>query len=78
MGMARGGDATGAQGEITKLQSLREELVRLKDDYWAEQVEIQRQAALAWVAKSTLCMYAGRLVWMRAQEWTRSPMCRWG
>ena len=52
MGMARGGDVTGAQGEILKLQSLREELVRLKDHYWAEQVEIQRQAASAWVAQA--------------------------
>jgi hypothetical protein len=52
MGRARGGDVTGAEGEIATLQSLREELVRLKDDYWAEQVEIQRQAALAWVAQA--------------------------
>jgi hypothetical protein len=51
MGMALGGDVTGAQGEIAKLRSLGEELVRLKDNYWAEQVEIQRQAALAWVAQ---------------------------
>ena len=43
---------TGAKGEIATLQSLREELVRLKDDYWAEQVEIQRQTALAWVAQA--------------------------
>jgi len=52
MGQARGGDVTAARGEIATLQSLREELVRLKDDYWAEQVEIQRQAALAWVAQA--------------------------
>ena len=52
MGQARGGDVTGARREIATLQSLREELVRLKDDYWAEQVEIQRQAALAWVAQA--------------------------
>ena len=52
MGMARSGDATGAKGEIGKLQSLREELVRMKDTYWAEQVEIQRQAALAWVEQA--------------------------
>jgi tetratricopeptide (TPR) repeat protein len=52
MGMARGSDVTGARGEIATLQSLREELVRLKDNYWAEQVEIQRQAALAWVAQA--------------------------
>ena len=45
MGKARGGDVTGARGEIATLQSLREELVRLKDNYWAEQVEIQRRGA---------------------------------
>jgi hypothetical protein len=50
MGLARLGDVESAQREIAKLQSLKDELVRLKDPYWAEQVDIQHKAASAWVA----------------------------
>ena len=32
------------------LQLLRDELIRSNQDYWAEQLEIQRKAANAWVA----------------------------
>src|SRR5207249_394240 len=33
-----------------KLQALRDSLVQTKNAYWADQVEIQRRAALGWVA----------------------------
>ena len=36
----------------SKLQALRDALSQAKNAYWAEQVEIQRQAATAWVARA--------------------------
>jgi hypothetical protein len=50
MGSARSGDLPGARKNIEQLHSLKEGLVQAKQDYWAEQVEIQRSAATAWVA----------------------------
>jgi tetratricopeptide (TPR) repeat protein len=50
MGFAQLGDAANARKEIERLQSLREELLNRKDNYWAEQVDIQHKAAKAWVA----------------------------
>ena len=35
---------------ISALQKLQAELVDLKDPYWAEQVDIQVKAAMAWVS----------------------------
>jgi tetratricopeptide (TPR) repeat protein len=52
MGAARNGDVTGARNDIEQLRSLEEALVKSKDDYWAEQVKIQRLAAEAWVASA--------------------------
>lgn len=52
MGLARLGDSVHAREEIEMLRSLRDELTQLKQDYWAEQIEIQRTAAAAWVALS--------------------------
>jgi hypothetical protein len=48
MGAARSGDEAGAREEIEQLQGLRESLKQAQDDYWTEQVEIQRLAAEAW------------------------------
>ena len=50
MGYAKLRDTANATKEINALQTLREELLSLKNPYWAEQVDIQRTAAMAWAA----------------------------
>ena len=50
MGAARKGDVVSAQKDIVQLQSLKDTLLKTKQEYWADQVEIQRRAAVAWVA----------------------------
>jgi len=50
LGAARGGDAAAAQKDVDRLEALREALTQAKNGYWAEQVEVQRRAAAAWVA----------------------------
>lgn len=52
LGAARSGDTAGARKDIERLQFLREALVKAKNSYWAGQVEIQRQAAVAWLARA--------------------------
>lgn len=47
-GSARAGKASAATVDIEKLAALRDAL-KGKDDYWAEQVDLQRQVAVAWV-----------------------------
>ncbi len=49
MGSVRSGDLESARKEIEQLRRIQEELAQAKQDYWAEQVEIQRSAAAAWV-----------------------------
>jgi tetratricopeptide (TPR) repeat protein len=49
LGAARAGKPEAAQADIEKLAQLRDKLREDKDAYWAEQVEIQRQVASAWV-----------------------------
>ncbi len=50
MGFAKLRDSANARKEINALQTLREELLALKDTYWAEQVDVQHKAAMAWAA----------------------------
>ncbi len=50
LGLARSGNAAGARQEISRLQNLRDKLAAANDAYWAGQVDIQKQAATAWVA----------------------------
>ena len=50
MGFAKLRDGANARKEIDALQKLEQELLALKDPYWAEQVDIQRKAAMAWAA----------------------------
>jgi hypothetical protein len=50
MGAARNGDIANAKKEIAQLQSLKQVLLQAKDDYWAEQTDIQIAAVSAWVA----------------------------
>jgi tetratricopeptide (TPR) repeat protein len=49
LGAARTGDFGGAQAEIDRLGSARDASSQ-KDKYWADQVEVQRQAAVATLA----------------------------
>jgi tetratricopeptide (TPR) repeat protein len=51
IGAARSGDATSARQEVEKLAAIHRALAEVKGGYdWAKQVEIERQAATAWVA----------------------------
>jgi tetratricopeptide (TPR) repeat protein len=49
LGAARSGDPSAARADMAQLVELHATLRQAKDDYWAEQVEIQRQVATAWV-----------------------------
>jgi tetratricopeptide (TPR) repeat protein len=51
IGAARGSkDAAAVKAAIAELTSLRDQLTQKKETYWAEQVDIQRRAATAWLA----------------------------
>ena len=52
IGATRSGQAARAKTDVDRLAELREALLQAKDGYWAEQVEIQRRGALAWVARA--------------------------
>jgi hypothetical protein len=52
LGAARSGDLASARRDVEQLQALRDALSQAKNTYWAEQVEIQRRAATAWVARA--------------------------
>jgi hypothetical protein len=48
LGAARGGNPEAAKPEIARLTELRDKLRAANDAYWADQVDIQLQAATAW------------------------------
>src|SRR6185503_6316952 len=50
MGALRGGNKAAAMADIEPLDKVHETLVQAKQEYWAEQVDIQRRAARAWAA----------------------------
>jgi tetratricopeptide (TPR) repeat protein len=52
LGAARSGKATAAQQDAVRLQALHTALVAAGQAYWAEQVEVQRQAVAAWMARA--------------------------
>src|SRR5262249_50210243 len=52
VGAARTGDAAKARNEIQKLDGYRASLIAAKQTYWAEQGNIQQQAASAWAARA--------------------------
>ena len=52
LGAARSGDVAAARRDIDRLGALRDALAAAKLGYWVEQVEIQRQAATAWIARA--------------------------
>jgi len=49
MGAARNGDNANAKKEMAQLQSIKQGLLEAKDDYWAEQTDIQLAAVSAWI-----------------------------
>jgi hypothetical protein len=52
IGAARSGDLPVARDAIARLAALRQLLLEQKNGYWAEQVEIQRLGAAAWLARA--------------------------
>ena len=52
LGAVRSGRADAARPDIAKLAELRDGLRAAKDIYWAEQVDIQRQVASAWLLQA--------------------------
>jgi tetratricopeptide (TPR) repeat protein len=50
LGAARSGDAATTKSAIAELTRIRDELTTKKEAYWAEQAEIQRRGATAWLA----------------------------
>jgi tetratricopeptide (TPR) repeat protein len=48
LGAARSGEPVAARADIAQLAELHAKLQQVKDDYWAEQVEIQGRIATAW------------------------------
>jgi tetratricopeptide (TPR) repeat protein len=49
LGAAHSGAFLEAQKDVDKLVELRDALLQAKQDYWAKQVEVQRQTAEAWL-----------------------------
>jgi tetratricopeptide (TPR) repeat protein len=49
LGLAHTGNPEAARMEALKLASLRDALVQGNDSYWADQVDIQRETATAWI-----------------------------
>jgi len=49
IGAARAGNPAAAKADVVKLAELRDKLREAKNDYWAGQVDVQEQAANAWM-----------------------------
>lgn len=52
VGASRAGELTIARDAIARLEAIRQMLLDQKNTYWADQVEIQRRAAAAWLARA--------------------------
>ncbi|MBC8022962.1 MAG: hypothetical protein H7Y14_07575 [Burkholderiales bacterium] len=52
LGAARLGDAAAAQADADQLAALQKTLESKKDSYWATEVEVQRLAIAAWIARA--------------------------
>jgi tetratricopeptide (TPR) repeat protein len=50
IGAARAGDPATARDSLARLEALRDTLTERRDAYWAEQVDIWRAEAAAWIA----------------------------
>jgi len=49
LGASHTGQTEAARRELQQLASLRDTLAQSKDNYWADQVDIQRETATAWI-----------------------------
>jgi hypothetical protein len=49
MGSARSGDVASARANVEQLRQIVSGLMRSKNDYWAQQVEVMQNASTAWV-----------------------------
>ncbi len=49
LGAARSGDTAAASAAVVALDGIHERLVRAHEAYWSDQIDIQRQAAGAWL-----------------------------
>src|SRR6202023_3132422 len=49
VGAARSGDTAAAKTDVAKLAEIRDKLREAKNNYWAGQVDVQEQAATAWI-----------------------------
>jgi tetratricopeptide (TPR) repeat protein len=52
VGAARSGDAVHAREAVARLQQLRQKLLDQRNGYWADQIDVQRRAADAWIARA--------------------------
>jgi tetratricopeptide (TPR) repeat protein len=52
LGAARKGDVVAAEQEAQRLEAQHKAVVDAKNNYWASEVEVQRIAAAAWIAKA--------------------------
>jgi tetratricopeptide (TPR) repeat protein len=52
VGFARSGDVAAAHKEVERLEKVRDALKDAKNAYWADQVEINRLEAAAWLARA--------------------------
>jgi hypothetical protein len=50
LGAARGGNPSGARADVERLAALRQKLLDQHNQYWADQVDVQRRASEAWIA----------------------------
>lgn len=52
LGAARSNNPAAARVDAEKLSAIQHELTEAKEKYWADQVEIQRQLAVAWILRA--------------------------
>src|SRR5207244_10098982 len=52
LGAAHTGNVAAAEKDVERLAALRDALTQAKNPYWADQVEVQRRAAAAFVARA--------------------------
>ena len=52
IGAARSGNTAGAREALARLEALRDGMIAAKNNYWAEQAEIQRRGVEAWLAQA--------------------------
>ena len=52
LGAARSNNPAAARTDAEKLSTIQHELAEAKEKYWADQVEIQRELAIAWILRA--------------------------